>query len=240
MNNSNIITHSYNGIAIEQRVTDEYVNLTQMAKAGGKQVGHYLDLKSTDEYLEALSSDTEIPISDLVIVVKGGDLSVVQQGTWAHKLVAVDFAQWCNVKFRIWANKTILNAISEKAHPETKQMSQLELLQVIINQAVENERRQLQQERELQTLKSSVEEQNKVVNAELDRIENCHGRYFTIMGYASYHKFTIGLPEAKLKGKAATKLCKENDLPVNICKDPRFGKVNSYPESVLDKIFDLL
>jgi hypothetical protein len=154
-----------------------------MAQASRKRVNDYLNLKSTNEYLEALSSDTMISASQLVIIVKGGDNSVVQQGTWAHKLIAVDFAQWCSVGFRIWANKTLLQTIVNTAHPETQEMDELELLQITINQMVEQRKmqklllaKQEEHDKEIINLKNSVDQQiehNKVVDAELDRIENC-------------------------------------------------------------------
>lgn len=54
------------------------VSATQMAKPFGKLVGDWLRLKSTEEFVNALSSDMQIPISALVQVVKGGNS---EQGT---------------------------------------------------------------------------------------------------------------------------------------------------------------
>ena len=67
---SNIL-RSYNSFLISQR-KDGYLNATEMCKASGKLMGHYLELKSTDAYLQALSSDIGLTISKLVAVVKGG------------------------------------------------------------------------------------------------------------------------------------------------------------------------
>jgi hypothetical protein len=114
-----IVLHDYNGFAISQD-EDRYVSLTDMAKAAGKQVGHYLRLDSTNEYLEALSTEIQIGRSSLVKAFKGGS---GKQGTWAHPEVAIDFAQWCNVSFRIWANRTLKGAIEKKS-----EAAQLEIL----------------------------------------------------------------------------------------------------------------
>lgn len=100
---TNIVSHDYNGFAISQK-QNGYVSLTDMATASGKKVNDYLRLDSTVEYLEALSTDTGFPVSSLVKVSKGGN---VEQGTWAHPEIAIDFATWCNVYFRIWANRTL-------------------------------------------------------------------------------------------------------------------------------------
>jgi hypothetical protein len=105
------LTHTYKGFAISQE-TDGYTCLTDMAKAAGKLVADYLKIDSTQAYLQALSTDMNIPLSSLVKVSKGGN---GKQGTWAHPDVAIDFAQWCNVNFKIWANRTLRGVIEGKA-----------------------------------------------------------------------------------------------------------------------------
>ena len=105
-----MMQHNYNGSIISQD-TEGYVSLTDMAQAVGKRVNDYSRLSSTQEYIEALSVDTGIPVSALVKTFKGGN---EKQGTWAHPEIAIDFAQWCNPQFRIWANRTLKNAIEKR------------------------------------------------------------------------------------------------------------------------------
>jgi hypothetical protein len=45
---------SYNGQIIEQRQTDNYVNLTQMAKANNVRFTDFTENKQTQNYLKAL------------------------------------------------------------------------------------------------------------------------------------------------------------------------------------------
>lgn len=80
------------------------VSATQMARPFGKLVGDWLRLKSTEEFVNALSCDMQIPISALVQVVKGGN---GEQGTWLHEDVALEFARWLSPKFAIWCNMKI-------------------------------------------------------------------------------------------------------------------------------------
>lgn len=80
------------------------VNATEMAKAFGKLVGNWLRLKTTTEFVDALSTDIQIPISALIQVVKGGN---GEQGTWMHEDVALEFARWLSPTFAIWCNKRI-------------------------------------------------------------------------------------------------------------------------------------
>ncbi len=115
MSMKDIIKHSYNGAIVSQE-PDGYVSLTDMAKASDKQVAKYLENQSTKLFLEGLSQDLRIPLSSLIRIVKGKGK---QQGTWAHPEVAIDFAQWCSVPFRVWANRVLRGVISRPA-PEPK------------------------------------------------------------------------------------------------------------------------
>lgn len=93
MTNS-IVLHEYNGVAIPQR-KDGYVSLTAMAKAEKKAVGHYLALSGTKVYLEALSRDIGIAMSELIHITKGNYASKEEQGTWAHPKIGDHFSAWC-------------------------------------------------------------------------------------------------------------------------------------------------
>lgn len=80
------------------------VNATQMAKAFGKQAGDWLRLKSTSEFITALTAETRIPVTAVVQIVRGGN---GEQGTWMHEDVALEFARWLSPQFAIWCNKHI-------------------------------------------------------------------------------------------------------------------------------------
>jgi hypothetical protein len=88
-----VFNKNYNGRAIRIR-EDKYVCLTDMATASGKLLGGWSRLKSTDEYLEALSEAMQICIGSLLEVENGTT-------TWGHPKVAIRFAQWCSVKFAV-------------------------------------------------------------------------------------------------------------------------------------------
>lgn len=94
-----LISHQVERDLVEQRAVDGYVNATAMCKVAGKQLGHYLENVSTRAYLQELSSDIGIPISELVQSVRGGFAS--QQGTWVHPEVAVHLGQWLSPKFAV-------------------------------------------------------------------------------------------------------------------------------------------
>jgi KilA-N domain len=90
------------GIRFEQRGDRVWACLTDMAKASGKKVNHWNDLKSTSEFIQELESIAGIPV---MVSNPGGTPETT--GTWAVEEVAIDFAAWCNVKFRIWVAQQI-------------------------------------------------------------------------------------------------------------------------------------
>jgi hypothetical protein len=66
-----------------------YVNASQMCKSNGKFLADYTKLKSTKQYLQALSNDMKILISLLVIDIQGYGS---EQSTWIHPEIAIDLA----------------------------------------------------------------------------------------------------------------------------------------------------
>lgn len=87
------------------------INATEMAKPFGKLFADWYRQKSTKEFLKALESDMGIPISQLVVVIKGNYGNGIKQGTWLHEDVALEFARWLNPIFAIWCNKRIKEII---------------------------------------------------------------------------------------------------------------------------------
>lgn len=65
--------------------------------------------------------------------------------------------------------------------------------------------------------------------------------YFTVMAYSSVNGISVDIQEAKLRGARASQLSRKQDKIIIKVPDERFGKVNSYHESVLRIVFsDLL
>lgn len=93
-----IIVQSFKGKPISTRANGDW-NLTQMCQAHGKQVGDFLRLKTTQDYLAKLGTTTGIPKAELVQVTRGG--AHPEQGTWGHRMVAIRLAQWCSDEFAV-------------------------------------------------------------------------------------------------------------------------------------------
>ena len=91
----------YNENPISFQVGGEtMVSATQMAKLFNKRPNDYLGLQSTKELVKAITrktgkSDNQLVTSKTGSAENGG-------GTWMHETIALDFAQWLSVDFRLW------------------------------------------------------------------------------------------------------------------------------------------
>ena len=97
---------SYNGSKITFSFSEKciMINDTKMAKPFGKYPKDWLRLNAAEEFLKALSSVRQIPLTGLVYKKQGGS---GEQGTWMHKDVAIEFARWLSPMFAIWCNDRI-------------------------------------------------------------------------------------------------------------------------------------
>lgn len=87
------------------------VNATQMGKLFRKTPKDWLRLKTTEEFINALKNSREADMPNglfqiekpIIQVIRGG----INQGTWMHEDVALEFSRWLHPKFAIWTNKHI-------------------------------------------------------------------------------------------------------------------------------------
>jgi len=79
------VTHEYNGTAIAQRVTDEYVDATALCQSEGKELSSYLRAQGNQKYIEALAADLQISRSELIQIAQGNG-----GHTYVHPEVAMD------------------------------------------------------------------------------------------------------------------------------------------------------
>lgn len=105
-----IISHEVNSTPINQRATDGYVNGTALCQAVGKKFYDYTRLSSTIEFIKELSTETGIPVSELIQTLKGGD--VTNQGSWVHPQVAINLGQWASPQFAVLVSKWVFEWMS--------------------------------------------------------------------------------------------------------------------------------
>jgi len=128
MSNLSIIDFGSNGIRFEKRGERVWVNLTDMAKASGKRIDNWKVNATTIEFLTALENSLE---SQVVLSIEGNTPS---SGTWAIEEVAIEFAGWCSVQFKIWMLTQIKTLLSEGIVSIKQQLPQnyLEALKALV------------------------------------------------------------------------------------------------------------
>lgn len=63
-------------------------------------------------------------------------------------------------------------------------------------------------------------------------------KHFTVAGFAKLVGHSVDIKAASKLGRRCATLSKEQGLPIGDIKDPRFGYVHTYHESVLQAVFD--
>lgn len=108
-----IIEHEVQRSPIPQRALDGYINATAMCQAAGRPWNRYWDTGPTKRFVEALATDTGIPVTELIQVLRGGRPTL--QGTWVHPQVAIHLAQWLSPEFAVQVSKWVFEWLSGQA-----------------------------------------------------------------------------------------------------------------------------
>lgn len=102
-------SRTWNGVEIQRRPTDGFVNATAMCKAYGKLFNDYGRLDRTTQYLQALSRSTGNPVDLLIQMITTGPNHL--RGTWVHPRIAVDLARWLHPEFAVWMDGWFLESL---------------------------------------------------------------------------------------------------------------------------------
>lgn len=112
-----------------------------------------------------------------------------------------------------------------------KSLTPAEMLLQQCQMLVEQERRL----RDVEENQKSIEEKVSIIEAKTKTTPD----YFTVVGYATLHEIDVNVKIASSLGRKAAMLCKKRGIPTEEIPDPRFGRVKTYPEAVLDEVFNL-
>ena len=123
-------------------------------------------------------------------------------------------------RFKHWITSEVLPQIRKTGTYGPK--SQLEILQMSINQLVEQEKKMHELESRLDQIEA------KTITSPRD--------YYTISGFASIRKQRVDVSKANLLGRKAAKLSKEYGYDIGKASDPRYGTVNTYHVDILNMV----
>lgn len=137
-----------------------YINATEMAKPFGenKRPSFWLRSQSTSEFLQELTDVRKCTSADLQVVVKGG----INQGTWFHKDVAIEFARWLSPKFAIWCNDKIEELIT-KGHTSAQNFDVPTTFSAALKLAAEQAEQLEEKERQLKQAAQTIHSQEKCI-----------------------------------------------------------------------------
>ncbi len=230
-----ITKFDYEGQKISFEFADgkKMINASEMAKPFGKQVGHFLLLKGTKEYIILLESryrDRDNGASTEVLrVIQGGTPEL--QGTWMEEKLALKFAAWLSPAFELWVydkiQELLTTGIAELKEVQPTGFSAT--LRLLAKQWEEQEK-----------INSAVKQELDDTAERLDELEakilSVDDKYFTIAGYSSLKKIPCPLHLAKEWGKKAVILSKGKNIAMGTAHDERFGKVRTYHQDILKEI----
>jgi prophage antirepressor-like protein len=138
--------------------------------------------------------------------------------------------------FQDWLARDVLPSIRKNGaygaapRPVTNN-PQLAALRDLIDNLVALDVAQQQQKKEIQQLRSEVRELP-------SKISGCAG-FYTILAYANIRKVRVDAKQGSVLGKAATMLCNKEGIKVGKVSDSRYGEINTYPEEILSKVWDM-
>src|SRR5690606_5983779 len=109
------ITRKLNDFDVVQRTKDSMFNATSLLqqwneKSGQqKDIAHYFENKSTNEFINALLIDQNSNSRNSVVLKSAGRYG----GTWMHPYLFIDFAMWLNPAFKLQVIKFVYDQLIE-------------------------------------------------------------------------------------------------------------------------------
>lgn len=116
----------------------------------------------------------------------------------------------------------VYRQVFHKAIEQNKPLTQLEVLQQSITMLIEQDKRISTVENDVLLLKAQTQMQTD---------------YFTVAGYGTLQGVKVPLNFACKVGQYAARKCKQEGILMGECFDQRFGKVRTYPSSILNEAF---
>lgn len=103
---------------ITQRTSDGMFNATHLLNQWNynnkmkKQMIHFMENKSTQDFIEVLENENDIKERNSVVLQSRGR----NGGTWMHPYLFIDFAMWLNPKFKLDVIRFVYDQLIEYRH----------------------------------------------------------------------------------------------------------------------------
>lgn len=118
MKTNQVLTRTMGEFSVYQRTSDGMFNATDLLKQWNetsgqkKQMAHYTDNNSTEEFIEALMTEESFKERKSVVIKTRGK----NGGTWMHPLLFIDFAMWINPSFKVKVLRFVYDQLVEYRH----------------------------------------------------------------------------------------------------------------------------
>lgn len=182
-----------------------------------------LDLANVSQALSRLDEDE---ISDIILNDTAGRPNRFKAVTESGLYSLILASRKPEAKaFKRWITHEVIPAI-RKTGSYAVNLTPAEMLLMQAQRLVDHERQI-----------AALEENQRRIEARQD-VQDQEREYFSIIGYAAYHKRHIDAAAASQLGKQATRYCKTHNIHIGKKKDAMRGSVNTYPEDVLTLVFN--
>lgn len=118
MKTNQILTREMGLFTVNQRTSDFMFNATELLKQWNafsgqqKQMVHYFENESTNEFIEALMEEENLKERNSVYLKSRGKTG----GTWMHPLLFIDYAMWLNPAFKVKVLKFVYDELIRFRH----------------------------------------------------------------------------------------------------------------------------
>lgn len=132
--------------------------------------------------------------------------------------------------FQDWVCEDVLPSIRKTGqYQSTVSLSPSELILKLAQINVENERKVKELEEKTEALQSELNEVKQRTTTDLHQS--------TIVAYVTRNKISLDVTRYGAMGRKASSICKKRNIEITKINDVRWGKVNVFPDEILDEVF---
>lgn len=132
--------------------------------------------------------------------------------------------------FRKWITSDVLPSIRKTGQYQSPaSLSPSELILKLAQINVENERKVKELEEKTEALQSELNEVKQRTTTDLHQS--------TIVAYVTRNKISLDVTRYGAMGRKASSICKKRNIEITKINDVRWGKVNVFPDEILDEVF---
>jgi len=120
---------TFNGVTVESRKEDGFVNATAMCKAGKKEFKHWKSLESTKELIKVFEESQILKVGNPTFKSLEVDRGRYG-GSWIHPDLAVQLAQWISPKFALQVSQWVREIAITGAVIKGQEKSEAQILEI--------------------------------------------------------------------------------------------------------------